>query len=465
MDNTAWKIEVEETHGMDELNPKTIELGKDIFAKINRHKPSIFNKKFWSATMMEWSMKNPELKVNMFRFVDVLPTLQTSASVARHLKEYLGPVTKEMGALFHWAASVHPRSPRAFLTSVGAKFGVGQMATQFIAGNDPRSAESALKALRRQNIAFTADLLGEYCLSEKEAEAYLDRYMEALTVLGKTIHRWPESKPIIKDHPGEATALCISVKLTALYSQCGPLNVEKSVKVLSERLARIVRKAREVNASIYVDAEDSGNNEIIYKTYKNVFGSEEFKNFPYPGIVVQAYSTAANGIIEDLLEFSKSRGTPIAVRLVKGAYWDHETISCEQNNWPCPLFKKKESSDANYEALTRKLIDNHTLIFPAFASHNIRSLSHACTYAGLKGLEPKHFELQMLFGMADPICFAFRDKGYLIRQYVPLGEMLPGMGYLIRRLLENTSNESFLRHTFFDQDKIDDLLRQPEMKD
>jgi RHH-type proline utilization regulon transcriptional repressor/proline dehydrogenase/delta 1-pyrroline-5-carboxylate dehydrogenase len=465
MDNTAWKFEVEETPGMNVVNQKTIELGKDIFAKINRHKPSILNKKFWSATMMEWSMKNPELKVNMFRFVDVLPTLRSSSSVAKHLTEYLSPVTKNMGALFHWATSVSPYSPRAFLTTVGAKFGVGQMATQFIAGRDPQSAEEPLKNLRRQKIAFTADLLGEYCLSEKEAEAYLERYMEALSVLGKRIHHWPESKPIISGHPGDATPLCISVKLTALYSQCGPLNVEKSVEVLSERLSRIVRKAKEVSASIYVDAEDSGNNEIIYKTYKNVFGSPEFRNFPYPGIVVQAYSTAANGIIDDLLEFSRRRGTPIAVRLVKGAYWDHETISCEQNNWPCPLFKNKESSDANYEAMTRKLIDNHKLIFPAFASHNIRSLSHACMYAEEAGLSPKNFELQMLFGMADPICFAFRDRGYLIRQYVPLGEMLPGMGYLIRRLLENTSNESFLRHTFFDQDKIEDLLKEPQMKD
>jgi RHH-type proline utilization regulon transcriptional repressor/proline dehydrogenase/delta 1-pyrroline-5-carboxylate dehydrogenase len=465
MSNVAWKIEVEETSAMSSVNQKTIEMGKDIFAKINRHKPSILNKKFWSATMMEWSMKNPELKVNMFRFVDVLPTLKSSGSVAKHLSEYLSPVTKKMGALFHWATTVHPLSPRALLTSVGARFGVTQMATQFIAGQNAQTAESPLKNLRRENIAFTVDLLGEYCLSEKEAEAYLERYMEALTELGRRIHHWPESKPIIAGHPGESTPLCISVKLTALYSQCGPLNVDKSVEVLSERLSRIVRKAREVNALIYVDAEDSGNNEIIYRTYKNVFGSSEFRDFPYPGIVVQAYSTAASGIIDDLLDFSRKRGNPIAVRLVKGAYWDHETISCEQNNWPCPLFKNKESSDANYEAMTRKLIDNHKLIFPAFASHNIRSLSHACMYAENKGLAPKDFELQMLFGMADPICFAFRDRGYLIRQYVPLGEMLPGMGYLIRRLLENTSNESFLRHTFFDQDKIEDLLSEPQMRD
>lgn len=463
--NALLKREVLEVDTMNAINDRATSLGKEIFQKINRHKPSIFEKKYWSATMMEWSMRNPELKVNMFRFVDVLPTLRSSGSVVKHLKEYLGEVTKSLGVLAHWAVTTHPKSPLALPTAIGARIGVSQMATQFIAGHDPKSAITPLKKLRGKRIAFTADLLGEYCLSEQEAVAYLNRYLEALTILGGSIHSWPEAKPIIPGHPGESTPLCISVKLTALYSQCGPLNVERSVEVLSDRLSQIVRKAKEVKAIIYVDAEDSGNNEIIYKTFKNVFGSAEFRDFPYPGIVVQAYSTAAAGIIEDLLAFSRKRGAPIAVRLVKGAYWDHETISCEQNNWPCPLFKFKESTDANYERLTRVLIDNHKLIFPAFASHNIRSLSHACAYAESSNLLPKDFELQMLFGMADPIGFAFRDKGYLVRQYVPLGEMLPGMGYLIRRLLENTSNESFLRHTFFENDQIDELLKEPRMKD
>ncbi|MDZ4785207.1 MAG: proline dehydrogenase family protein [bacterium] len=447
------------------INKSAILLGREIFSKINRHKPSILNKQFWSATMMEWSMKNPDLKVNLFRLVDVLPSLKTTEALTTHIKEYLENTAQSFGPIATWAVTSAPGSARASLTSSITKIGVGQMATQFIAGSDPASAIPALRDLRRQKIAFTADLLGEYSLSEKEALVYLDRYLEALDIFGKKIPALPESKEIVKGHLGEITPICISVKLTALYSQCGPLNVEKSVSVLSERLSIIARKAREVKALIYVDAEDSGNNEIIYKTFKKVFGSEEFYDFPLPGIVVQAYSINAEKTIEDLLLFSARRGSPIAIRLVKGAYWDHETINCEQNNWPCPLFKHKESSDANFEKLTRLLIDNNQLVLPAFASHNIRSLSYACSYAAITGLKKSRFELQMLFGMADPICKTFIAKGYLVRQYVPLGEMLPGMGYLIRRLLENTSNESFLRHTFFENDKIEDLLKEPQFKE
>jgi RHH-type proline utilization regulon transcriptional repressor/proline dehydrogenase/delta 1-pyrroline-5-carboxylate dehydrogenase len=241
------------------------------------------------------------------------------------------------------------------------------------------------------------------------------------------------------------------------------LNFERSVDVLAERLLSIARQAKALGGLVYVDAEDSGNNPLIYAAFKKVFGSTEMRDFPYPGIVVQAYSKSAGIILNDLITFAKSRQAPIAVRLVKGAYWDHETILSAQYGWPSPLFAKKESSDANYEALSRVLIDNHQHCLPAFGSHNVRSLSHAVCYATANGLSVKDYELQMLYGMAEPIAKAFAKKGYLVRLYVPLGEMLPGMGYLVRRLLENTSNESFLRHTFFDAQKVDELLKTPHL--
>jgi RHH-type transcriptional regulator, proline utilization regulon repressor / proline dehydrogenase / delta 1-pyrroline-5-carboxylate dehydrogenase len=214
---------------------------------------------------------------------------------------------------------------------------------------------------------------------------------------------------------------------------------------------------------MYVDAEDSGNNEIIYECFKRVFGSQEFQSMPYPGIVIQAYSRGSEGRVREMIEFARRRGSPIAIRLVKGAYWDYERVVSAQNDWEFPLWSHKESSDAHYERLSRLLIDNHTIVMPAFGSHNIRSLSHACCYAQARGLSPSDFEIQVLYGMAEPIADAFKARGYLVRMYVPLGEILPGMGYLVRRLLENTSNESFLKHTFFDADEVSDLLREPHM--
>lgn len=439
--------------------------GQRIFEQIGRQQPSAFNKQFWSARIMEWSMRNPELKVNMFRLVDVLPTLKSSRSIAEHVQEYLAGKDSTLPGIVRWGLRVPPRSLRAKALAFAVRKGVREMASQFIAGEDPAAALAPLKNLRSKRLAFTVDLLGEFTLSEPEAQRYLDRYLEALEVFGSQIPKWEQSQELIPNHPGERSPICISVKLTALYSQCNQLNFDRSVAVLTDRLSQIARRAQKFGALVYVDAEDSGSNPIIYETFKRVFGSTEFKEFPFPGIVVQAYAKGAREILEDLLSFAKRRGAPIAIRLVKGAYWDYETITAKLNDWESPLFTKKESSDANFEALSRYLLDNHQHFLPAFGSHNIRSLSHACCYAESLGLTPKQFELQMLYGMADPIAKAFTNQGYLVRLYVPLGDLYVGMGYLVRRLLENTSNESFLKHTFFDAESVEKLLAEPQFRE
>lgn len=443
------------------FDAKVRAFGKEIFSAIGKERPSTFNKDYWTGRIMEWSMSKPDFKVNMFRLVDVLPALKSSAAVATHVSEYLSKPGAEISGLLEWGLNLNPHSLRAKVTSALVRKSVEQMAAQFIAGESPKDALKQLRRLRKAKLSFTADLLGEFSLSEREADIYVQRYLEALDVFGAEVPKWDESAPILPGHPGESSALCISVKLTALYSQCSPMNFDRSVHVLSERLAAITEKAQKVNALLYVDAEDSANNPIIYQTFKNVFSDPRFRSFPFPGIVVQAYAKSSKQTLEDLIAFAKTRGAPIAVRLVKGAYWDHETILSAQNNWPSPLFARKETTDANYEMLSRMLVDNRKHCLPAFGSHNIRSICHACCYAESQGLSPKEFELQMLYGMAEPIARAFSAKGYLVRLYVPLGEMLPGMGYLVRRLLENTSNESFLRHTFFDSHEVDRLLATP----
>jgi RHH-type proline utilization regulon transcriptional repressor/proline dehydrogenase/delta 1-pyrroline-5-carboxylate dehydrogenase len=436
--------------------------GKEIFNQISRERSSPLSKRYWIEKVMEASMQHPAFKINLFRLVDVLPSLKSAEAIATHVEEYLGPVAREIHTGLEWAIA-RGTIVKSFATALSVKQGVSEVAKLFIAGEGPEDARKALYGIRKSNLAFTIDLLGEFSVSEEEALIYLKRYLDALDVLAEEVPRWNKLPQHVASHRGDSSPLCISVKLSALYSQCNPLNYEKSVAVLKERLSEIARKAARYNAQIYVDAEDSANNPIIYETFMQVFGSAEFKSIPYAGIVVQAYSPAAKHWIDTLLAFAKSRGAPIAVRLVKGAYWDYETVLSKQSGLASPLFAHKCSSDALYESLSRTLIDNHQHCLPAFASHNIRSLSHACIYAHEQGLTPKDFELQMLYGMAEPIAKTFSAKGYLVRLYVPLGDMFVGMGYLVRRLLENTSNESFLRHTFFDEHSIESLLAAPQM--
>src|SRR5437762_1308388 len=149
-----------------------------------------------------------------------------------------------------------------------------------------------------------------------------------------------------------------------------------------------------------------------------------------------------------LFGLGRARGTRFTVRLVKGAYWDYETIKSRQNGWDCPVYFQKPESDANFEALSRVLLENEPIVTAAFGSHNVRSIAHAQAVAGELGIDPSRFEFQLLYGMAGPIKRALVEMGYRVREYCPVGELLPGMSYLVRRLLENTSNEGFLRAKF-----------------
>jgi len=449
------------TPSLSELNSRITEFGRAVFQDLADYQLSPIDIRYWNSRLMEWSMKKAEFKVNLFRLVDVLPTLRTPEEVTDHLRQYLTEPANAIHPSLGWLIGLTRNRIIGNIAARGVTWGVRQMAGLFIAGQDPHSSQRVLRHLRDSGYCFTVDLLGEFCVCEKEAKEYQQRYLDALDVFGREAPKWRSGAPIMHHHPGETSPVCISVKLSALYSQTGTLNFDKSVETLSERLATIARRAKQYRALMYVDAEDSGNNEIIYETFKRVFSSPEFVDFPYPGIVIQTYSRNAEARVEEMLSFAKNRGAPIAIRLVKGAYWDFERVVSAQNHWDFPLWRMKHESDSCYERLSRVLLNNHTLCLPAFGSHNIRSLSHACCYAESIGLTPRDFEIQVLFGMAEPIAQAFASRGYLTRMYVPLGDLLPGMGYLVRRLLENTSNESFLRHTFFDHDEITTLLRDP----
>lgn len=444
-----------------ELNQRIVDFGRGVFADLDEYQLSPLDIRYWNGRLMEWSMRQPDFKVNLFRLVDVLPTLRTPESIADHVRQYLTEPANKIHPALGWLIGLSASRIGTALTATAVKLGVQQMASLFIAGQSPTDSLSVLKRLRQDGYSFTVDLLGEFCVCEPEAIEYQNRYLDALETFGATIPSWSAGKPLIDGHPGELSPVCISVKLSALYSQTGVLNFDRSVSVLSERLSEIVRRAKKFGALVYVDAEDTGNNSIIYETFKRVFSSPEFRDFPYPGIVIQAYSKSAPDRVDEMLSFARSRGGPIAVRLVKGAYWDFERVVSAQNHWEFPLWEEKRLSDACYEHLTRVLLDNHEACLPAFGSHNIRSLSHACCYAESRGLSPRDFEIQVLYGMAEPIAHAFATRGYLTRMYVPLGNLLPGMGYLVRRLLENTSNESFLRHTFFDHSEVAELLEDP----
>ena len=442
---------------MSDLQINVERRGKRIFELVDRNPESIFTKAGFYQRMMALSMRDEHFKVQMFRFVDVLASLNRGGEIVRHLDEYFADMRNGFAPLVQTGVTVAKLAP--WISGQFLRWNVSGMARQFIAGKNPQDVMKTLRRRRRQRIGFTVDLLGEAVVSEKEATEYTARCFDLLEGLAAETRGW-------KDPLGENSELFpvvnVSVKISALYSQMNPADPADAISHLAPKLRPLLRRARELGAFINFDMESYAHKNTTLALFKTLFAEPEFRDWPHAGIVVQAYLRDSGKDLADLISWGRNRGTRFTVRLVKGAYWDYERIKAHQNGWIVPVYEQKAASDANFEDLTRVLLENESTATSAFGSHNVRSIAHAQALAEELGIPKSRFEFQLLYGMAGPIKRALVDMGYRVREYCPVGELLPGMSYLVRRLLENTSNEGFLRAKFSDNASEASLLRNPE---
>ena len=430
--------------------------GERIFDLVDRHPEPLFSKAGFYQRMMALSMRDEHFKVQLFRFVDVLASLHRGTDIVQHLDEYFADMRNGYAPLIRTFARGARIVP--WISGQLLRWNVSGMARQFIAGRNPKDVMKMLRKRRSQGIGFTVDLLGEAVVSEQEANEYASRCLELLDHLGRETRGWT-------DPLGKNTELFpvvnLSVKISALYSQMNPADPADSIIHLAPKLRPILRRARDLGAFVNFDMEGYAHKNATLELFRTLFTETEFRDWPHVGIVIQAYLRDAENDLLDLLDWGRARGTRFAVRLVKGAYWDFEKIKSRQNGWACPVFLQKPESDLNFELLTRILLENESTITAAFGSHNVRSIAHAQALAEQLGIDRTRFEFQLLYGMAGPVKRALVEMGYRVREYCPVGELLPGMSYLVRRLLENTSNEGFLRAKFSEKVSEDELLRNP----
>jgi RHH-type proline utilization regulon transcriptional repressor/proline dehydrogenase/delta 1-pyrroline-5-carboxylate dehydrogenase len=450
------------TKADSELEQLTKAYGQEIFARLQRDGPLVFSPAWAEDRLMEWTMHDEAVKLQLFRFIDVLPLLNDPNSVSRHLREYFGEADQSLPgwvrAGLHWLPQNGWTS--RWLSRL-AHTSATRLARKFIAGSNLKEALQTIAALRRRRLAFTVDLLGEATITEMEARQYQQAYLDLIEGLTAQVNRWPASAQIDCDQHGAIPRVNVSVKLSSLYSQFDPIDPVGTSRAVRERLRPIFRAAKERGAFINIDMEQYSYKDITLQILHEILEEPEFRTWPDVGVAIQAYLCDCEDDLHQLLEWTRRRGTPLWVRLIKGAYWDYETVLAAQEDWPVPVFTDKAATDANYEKLSRFLLDNHDWLRPAFGSHNVRSLACALAYAQQCGLPPGSFEVQMLYGMADPVKDALVAMGQRVRVYTPYGELLPGMAYLVRRLLENTSNESFLRASFTENTPEDQLLMNP----
>jgi len=410
---------------------------------------------------MDVAEGDQQLQAALFRLVDVTPACRSLDELAGHLVEYLGEVEGRPPTL---AAAMRVAGTRTGRKALGgaAAAGVRHMAHRFIVGESPEAALKPIGELWRSGIATSVDLLGEATVTEEEAERYAGRCRDMLEALAGAVGRWPERPVLERDSAGPIPRVNVSVKVTALTPHLRPEAPAVGRSDAARRLGPLLRTARDLGAHLHVDMESVDSIETTEELFFALLDEEDLRDGPSAGLVLQAYLRESPAMLDQVLAWVERsrRSQPLVVRLVKGAYWDHEMVEARQHGWHPPVFESKAECDRNFEALALRLLEARPLVRVAVASHNLRSVAHAIAANRALGGEDGDLELQVLRGLGDELAQALARKGFRVRSYCPVGDLVAGMAYLVRRLLENTANDSFLR-SWRRGTSLDQLLAAP----
>ena len=445
------------TADANQIESWTVEIGRQVLSSARRHRGG----RFWQDQMLGWAMKDPAFKIQLFRFVDAFPALKSSEQIYDCLVDYLS----QPGVTLPSWLDAGLRAGR-LAKGVVARTLAGQitrLAGTFIAGEDVPGALPKLERMWNEGLAFSLDLLGEACLSDQEAAIYQSRYLDLITQLARRTEAWPTNPRLESDHLGPIPRLNVSIKLSSLSAHSDPINFEGSLRVLQQALQPILEAAGRHRVLVNFDMEQSAFKDLTLELFRRCC---EAVDFP-AGLALQAYLRSGEEDAERLIEWARGTGRQVTVRLIKGAYWDQEVMLAEQKGWPVPVWTEKRDSDACFERLQERFIaalprrPGEGGVKLALGTHNVRSIAHGLALLQAYGLPPAALEVQTLYGMADQLRAAALAHGLRVRQYVPLGQMIPGMGYFVRRLLENTSNQSWLRAGFYEHAADERLLASP----
>ncbi|MEO1511163.1 MAG: proline dehydrogenase family protein, partial [Planctomycetota bacterium] len=440
-------------------------IGEELLGLARARKAGLLSSRFYQDKLMDWSMKDEAFKVQLFRFVDAFPVLRTPELVHSVLTDYMSqpgvktPPGMDLGLRAGGIA-------KGLVAGTMSKQ-ITSMATNFIAGTDARDALPSLKKLWDEGLAFSVDLLGEACVSDAEADMYREKYMDLVTNLPETVKGWKDRPLLERDHLGVVPRTNVSVKVSSLCAQFDPIAPDRAIGDLMSRLEPVLHAAAERGVLINFDMEQAELKDLTIDAFFRACESVTFE----AGLAMQAYLRSGVDDAKRVCDWARRTGRVVTVRLVKGAYWDYEIINSEQEGWPAKVWTEKWQTDKCFEDMTEVFLDacprkpGEGGVKLALGSHNARSIAAALAGLEARELPREAIELQMLHGMAHELKRAAADTakgmGLRVREYVPVGEMIPGMAYLVRRLLENTSNESWLKAGFLDDASADSLLRRP----
>ncbi len=436
---------------------RSAEIIKNLLVKLNEYNPSLFENvsDFGLGLTAQYAL----LRIHLLKFLAILPSLDHDKSgsevkriliesltrflsdngKARRLKkkgqERALPTRYTIGIQFFTAlAKLFPAYPLTALVRSSVRL----MAKRFIAGESIEKADKSLKGLSLTGRDVTLDQLGELVVSEREADHYK---MEVLKLVrGFSLH----VKKGEKNRAGINRAH-VSIKVSALCSDFKPHAPDYTYQLVGPRLKEILLVAQAEDVFINIDAEHYHYRDIVFKIYKRVLlETPELKNYQSTGIVIQAYLRDAATHLQEIISLARERNLLMPVRLVKGAYWDAETVEADAHNFNAPQFLNKEETDIHFRQLIIKIFEAHPYLKLALASHNFSD--HAFAEAAKEILYPEvgEIEHQCLHMTYEALSTALAKMNWATRNYVPVGSLLVGMAYLVRRIMENSSQVGVL---------------------
>jgi RHH-type transcriptional regulator, proline utilization regulon repressor / proline dehydrogenase / delta 1-pyrroline-5-carboxylate dehydrogenase len=451
------------TAGLSDVERRAMEIGRELLKSARDFRAGVFSSRFWNDQLMNWSMKDPAFKLQLFRFIDVFPMLRTPALVHDYLTDYLSQPGVSLPPGMDLGLKVGGLAKGIMAKTITSQ--ITNMAGNFIAGVDAASALPYLKKLWGEGVAFSVDLLGEACLSEDEVAAYQRRYLDLIETLPASVAAWPTNPRLETDYLGAIPRTNVSIKISSLCCRTDPIDFEGSLNSLMSALRPILEAAAKHNVLVNFDMEQAAFKDMTLTLFERCC---EAVDFP-AGLAVQAYLRSGMDDIGRIIAWARRSGRQVTVRLIKGAYWDYETINAERMDWPVPVWSDKRETDANFERMATRIVESMPRkpgeggVKLATGSHNIRSIAYILALLEKHSLPESAYETQKLSGMGDQLRAALSQRGMRIREYAPVGEMIPGMAYFVRRLLENTSNQSWLRAGFSDEVPDDVLLASPHI--
>ncbi|NOR43736.1 MAG: L-glutamate gamma-semialdehyde dehydrogenase [Gammaproteobacteria bacterium] len=398
----------------------------------------------WLDALINHAISDPQFRIQTLRFIDVLPSLDDDIELTRHLQEYFGSLETPLPELALWGLNQSDKPWLAHIAAPLVRYTIRSLARRFMGGSNIQRACNTVDKLKHAGMSSSLDILGEDSVSEHEADAYLKAYLEMILAMSAHMQAWTDLEIVDQLHGRAAPRLNVSLKLSSLYSQIDAADIEGSVRAIKQRLIPILECALEHHAFVMIDMEQYDYKNIILTCFLEILEDSRFRYWPDIGIAIQTYLRDSFDDLSRIVEVLKKRATPATVRLVRGAYWDYETIVADQNNWPSPVWLHKNDTDANFERCMDFLFSEHPVVEAVIATHNTRSLAAAMAIAENHNLSKQDYEFQMLYGMADSLKDLLVQRQQHLRIYVPYGETLPGMAYLVRRLLENSSGQSVL---------------------